>query len=176
MSCKALYTGTFDPLTNGHVDIIQRAARFCDEIVVAIGAHPEKTPLFSAQERVELVRGVCGGLSVAKSCRISVVAFSGLAVEAARDAGASLLLRGLRDGTDLDYEMEMAGVNAMLAPEIPTVFLPASPGVRHIAATLVRQIARLGGDVSSFVPASVAAALAAKLGVEENLPGKPKDG
>ncbi len=160
---KALYTGTFDPLTNGHVDIITRATRFCDELVVAIGVHPDKTPLFSAEERAELVRRVCAHLGGAQSCKVSVLTFSGLAVTAARQAGATLLLRGLRDGTDLDYEMEMAGANAMLAPEIPTVFLAASPGVRHIAATLVRQIALLGGDVSSFVPDMVAAALAEKV-------------
>ncbi len=160
---KAFYTGTFDPLTNGHVDIITRAARFCDELVVAIGANPDKAPLFSAAERAELVRRVCANLAGAHSCKLSVLTFSGLAVSAAREAGATLLLRGLRDGTDLDYEMEMAGANAMLAPEIPTVFLAASPGVRHIAATLVRQIALLGGDVSSFVPDIVAAALSEKM-------------
>jgi pantetheine-phosphate adenylyltransferase len=167
---KALYAGTFDPLTNGHVDIITRAALFCDELVVGIGSNPDKTPLFSAAERAELVRCVCANLAGAQSCKLSVLTFSGLAVTAAREAGASLLLRGLRDGTDLDYEMEMAGANAILAPEIPTVFLAASPGVRHIAATLVRQIALLGGDVSSFVPDVVAAALA------EKMRKTPKDG
>ncbi|HKH81289.1 MAG TPA: pantetheine-phosphate adenylyltransferase [Methylovirgula sp.] len=159
---KALYTGTFDPLTNGHVDIITRAARFCDELVVAIGVHPGKTPLFSAEERTEFVRQSCERLVAAQSCKLSVLTFSGLSVTAAREAGATLLLRGLRDGTDLDYEMEMAGMNAVMAPEIQTVFLAASPGLRHIAATLVRQIALLGGDVSSFVPEVVARAIAAK--------------
>jgi pantetheine-phosphate adenylyltransferase len=159
---KALYTGTFDPLTNGHVDVIMRATRFCDEVVVAIGVHPGKTPLFSADERAELAQRVCERLAAAQPCKFSVLTYSGLTVDVAREAGASLLLRGLRDGTDLDYEMEMAGANAVLAPEIPTVFLAASPGVRHIAATLVRQIALLGGDVSGFVPDIVAAALAAK--------------
>jgi pantetheine-phosphate adenylyltransferase len=159
---KALYTGTFDPLTNGHLDIITRAVRFCDEVVVAIGVHPGKTPLFTAEERAELVRQSCERLVDVQSCKLSVLIFSGLSVTAARKAGANLLLRGLRNGTDLEYEMEMAGVNAVLAPEIQTVFLAASPGVRHIAATLVRQIALLGGDVSSFVPDVVATALAAK--------------
>jgi pantetheine-phosphate adenylyltransferase len=167
---KAFYTGTFDPLTNGHVDIITRAARFCEELVVAIGVHPGKTPLFSADERAELVRRVCVSLAAAQSCELSVLVFSGLAVDAAREAGANLLLRGLRDGTDLDYEMQMAGANALLAPEIPTVFLAASPDFRHIAATLVRQIASLGGDVSGFVPDAVATALAAKYAKN------PKDG
>ncbi|MGO9132711.1 MAG: pantetheine-phosphate adenylyltransferase [Methylovirgula sp.] len=157
---KALYTGSFDPPTNGHVDIIKSAAQLCDEIVVAIGVHPGKTPLLTAQEREALVRQCCEGL--VSTCKLSVMTFSGLAVEAARANGATLLLRGLRDGADLDYEMQMAGMNGAMAPEIKTVFLPASPGVRHITATLVRQIAQLGGDISSFVPKPVAEILAQK--------------
>lgn len=160
---KALYTGTFDPLTNGHVDIIESAARFCDEIVVAVGVHPGKTPLLSAEERAALIRQCCGEIVAGKACKLSVITFSGLAVDAARAAGASVILRGLRDGSDLDNEMQMAGMNAAMAPTIQTLFLPASPGVRHITATLVRQIVRLGGDISPFVPKIVAEALAQKL-------------
>jgi pantetheine-phosphate adenylyltransferase len=163
MTLKALYTGTFDPLTNGHVDIITRAARFCDELVVAIGVHPGKTPMFSAAERTEFIRTACVDLAATRSCRLSVMTFSGLTVTAAREAGATLLVRGLRDGTDLDYESQMTGMNGIMAPEIETIFLAASPQVRHIAATLVRQIALLGGDVSPFVPDVVAKALAVKL-------------
>lgn len=159
---KALYTGTFDPLTNGHVDIITRALRFCDELVVAIGVHPGKSPLFSAEERAEFVRKSCGHLVAVQSCKLSVLTYSGLSVAAAREAGATLLLRGLRNATDLDYEMEMASANAVMAPEIQTVFLAASPGVRHITATLVRQIALFGGDVSGFVPDVVAKAITVK--------------
>jgi pantetheine-phosphate adenylyltransferase len=158
---KALYTGTFDPLTNGHIDIIMRAARLCDELVVAIGVHPGKLPMFSAAERAEFVRAACAPL-VSESCKLSVLTFSGLAVTAAREAGATLLLRGLRNGSDLDYEMEMAAANAVLAPEIETMFLAASPSVRHIAATMVRQIAMLGGNISQFVPEVVAAAIKAR--------------
>jgi pantetheine-phosphate adenylyltransferase len=160
---KALYTGSFDPITNGHIDVLANAARFCDEIAVAIGIHPGKTPLFTAEERAELVRQSCAGLLAKHACKLDVITFSGLAVDAARAAGASILLRGLRDGTDLNYEMQMAGTNAAMAPDIQTLFLPASPRVRHIAATLVRQIAQLGGDVSSFVPEPVLQALAAKI-------------
>jgi pantetheine-phosphate adenylyltransferase len=160
---KALYTGTFDPLTNGHIDIIMRAARFCDELVVAIGVHPGKVPMFSAAERAEFVRSSCAELVAAQSCKLSVLTFSGLTVTAAREAGATLLLRGLRDSSDFDYEMEMAGMNAAMAPEIQTLFLAASPGLRHIAATLVRQIAMLGGNVSAFVPEVVAKAIAVRL-------------
>jgi pantetheine-phosphate adenylyltransferase len=158
---KALYTGTFDPLTNGHLDIIIRAARLCDELVVGIGVHPGKLPMFPAAQRAEFVRVACAPL-VPESCKLSVLTFSGLAVTAAREAGAELLLRGLRNGTDLDYEMEMAAANAAMAPEIQTVFLAASPSVRHIAATMVRQIAMLGGDVSQFVPEVVATAIKAR--------------
>ena len=159
---KAFYAGTFDPLTNGHVDIIDSAARFCDEIVVAIGVHPGKTPLLDIDERATLIRQCCAERA-RSSCTLSVLTFSGLAVEAARQSGATILLRGLRDGADLDYEMQMAGMNRAMAPEIQTLFLPASPGVRHITATLVRQIALLGGDISSFVPKIVAETLATKL-------------
>jgi pantetheine-phosphate adenylyltransferase len=167
MKRVALYTGSFDPLTNGHLDIIDSAARLCDELVVAIGAHPGKTPLFGAEERAALVDEVCRDRLAQQSCHLSVQVFTGLAVEAARAAGATLIVRGLRDGTDLDYEMQMAGMNAAMAPDVMTVFLGASPSVRHITATLVRQIARMGGDVSAFVPAAVAKALAVKLGQTE---------
>jgi pantetheine-phosphate adenylyltransferase len=162
MTRVALYTGSFDPLTNGHVNVIESAAGLCDELIVAIGVHPGKTPLFSVDERVKLIEVSCRDFAAARSCRLSVQTFSGLAVEAARAAGARIMVRGLRDGGDFDYEMQMAGMNAAMAPEIKTVFLAASPPVRHITATLVRQIASLGGDVSSFVPEAVARAFKAK--------------
>jgi pantetheine-phosphate adenylyltransferase len=155
----ALYTGSFDPLTNGHIDVLRNAAAMFDRIVVAIGVHPGKTPLFPAEQRAELIRAACKGLVEAEQSSLDVVTFSGLAVTAAREHGARFLLRGLRDGTDLDYEAQMAGMNATMAPEIRTVFLMSSPSVRHITATLVRQIASLGGDVTSFVPRDVAEAL-----------------
>lgn len=156
----ALYAGSFDPLTNGHIGVIENAASVCDELVVAIGVHPGKTPMFSPEERAHLIENACGSALAARSCKLSVRTFSGLAVEAARAAGAKLIVRGLRDGTDLDNEMRMAGTNAVMAPEIKTVFFVAPPAVRHISATLVRQIAGLGGDVSAFVPPVVADALA----------------
>lgn len=159
---SAFYTGSFDPLTNGHVDVIRQGARLCDRLVVGIGVHPGKVPMFSADERAALIRAVCAAELASAGCTLEVVTFDGLAVEAARSAGATLVLRGLRDGTDFDYEMQMAGMNAAMAPDVATIFLPASPPVRHITATLVRQIAALRGDVSSFVPSAVAAALAAK--------------
>lgn len=155
MTRTAFYTGSFDPVTNGHADVIAAAAGLCDRLVLAIGVHPGKTPLLSAERRSELLREVATPLLAAKGAALDVVTFDDLAVGAARRAGASIIVRGLRDGSDLDYEMQMAGMNAVMAPDIQTVFLPASPGVRHITATLVRQIAAMGGDVAPFVPAAV---------------------
>jgi pantetheine-phosphate adenylyltransferase len=162
MTRVALYPGSFDPLTNGHVDVILSAARICDELVIGIGAHPGKTPLFSLEERAALIKEACGDLVAARACKLSVTSFAGLTVEAARAAGAGVIVRGLRNGSDLDYEMQMAGMNAAMAPDIKTAFFVASPAVGHITATLVRQIAAMGGDVSSFVPAPVLGALEAK--------------
>jgi pantetheine-phosphate adenylyltransferase len=158
MTCTALYTGSFDPLTLGHLDVIRASAGLCERIVVAIGAHPGKTPLLTLEERVALIETVCAGLEETRG-RVAVVSFAGLAVDAARQHKAEIILRGLRDAADFDYEMQMAGMNLAMAPEIRTVFLPSSPAVRHITATLVRQIASLGGDVSPFVPPQAAEAL-----------------
>jgi pantetheine-phosphate adenylyltransferase len=157
-------SGSFDPVTNGHMDVIARAARILDMLVVGIGVHPGKAPLFSPEEKVEMLKAETASIAQRTGCRIEVVTFDNLTVDAARAAGATLVLRGLRDGTDFDYEMQMAGMNGTMAPGIDTVFLPASPGVRHITGTLVRQIALMGGDVSPFVSAAVAKRLAAKLG------------
>ena len=158
----ALYAGSFDPVTNGHIDVIRQAVRLADRLVVAIGVHPGKTPLFAAEERQAMLEETCAPIAKAAGCELACITFNDLAVAVANRAGASMLIRGLRDGTDLDYEMQMAGMNASLAPQVQTVFLPASPLVRPITATLVRQIAGMGGDVSAFVPASVATRLAAK--------------
>jgi pantetheine-phosphate adenylyltransferase len=153
----ALYPGSFDPVTNGHMDILRQALALADKVIVAIGIHPGKAPLFSFDERVEMIN-TCAqeAFGAGEAARIEVRSFSNLVIEFARENGAQYLVRGLRDGTDLDYEMQMAGMNGTLAPEIRTVFLPASPDVRHITATLVRQIAKMGGDSSAFVPGSVA--------------------
>ncbi len=170
MSRIALYAGSFDPVTNGHVDVVRQAARLADRLVLAIGVHPGKAPLFSADERLAMLGETCAPIAKAAGCEFSAVTFDDLVVTAARRAGATLLIRGLRDGTDFDYEMHMAGMNDAMMPELQTVFLPASPLVRPITATLVRQIAGMGGDVSAFVPASVAARLKAKFA------GKPRSG
>jgi pantetheine-phosphate adenylyltransferase len=158
----ALYAGSFDPVTNGHVDIVRQALRLADRLVLAIGVHPGKAPLFPPEDRLAMLEETCGALARSAGCELSCITFSDLVVSAARRTGAGILIRGLRDGTDLDYEMQMAGMNGAMAPEVQTVFLPASPEVRPITATLVRQIAGMGGDVSAFVPAPVAARLKTK--------------
>jgi pantetheine-phosphate adenylyltransferase len=155
----AIYAGSFDPLTNGHLDVLKASLSVADRIHAAIGIHPGKKPLFSFDERVALIEQACRDEFGADGGRISVVAFDGLVIDAARRHGASIMIRGLRDGTDLDYEMQMAGMNETMAPDLQTVFLPASPSVRTITATLVRQIASVGGDIAPFVPRSVAGAL-----------------
>jgi pantetheine-phosphate adenylyltransferase len=162
MPRTALYAGSFDPVTNGHLDVVRHAVRLADKLVLAIGVHPGKAPLFSAEERLAMLEETCAPLARAAKCELVCVTFADLVVETARKAGASLLIRGLRDSTDFDYEMQMAGMNETMVPEVQTVFLPASPAVRPISATLVRQIAGMAGDVSAFVPASVAARLKKK--------------
>jgi pantetheine-phosphate adenylyltransferase len=158
----ALYAGSFDPVTNGHLDIVRQAARLFDRLVLAVGVHPGKTPLFPADERLAMLDEVCAPVARDAGCTLACVTFSDLVVTAARREGAAVLVRGLRDGTDLDYELQMAGMNGTMAPEVATVFLPASPMVRPITATLVRQIAKMGGDVGAFVPAPVAERLRRK--------------
>ena len=158
----ALYAGSFDPVTNGHVDVVRQAVRLADRLVMAIGVHPGKAPLFATEERLAMLDEVCGPVARAAGCAFACVTFADLVVTAAQRESATLLVRGLRDATDFDYEMQMAGMNAAMAPGVQTVFLPASPAVRPITATLVRQIAGMGGDVSSFVPKSVAARLSQK--------------
>ena len=162
MPRTALFPGSFDPLTNGHLDIVGQAVKLAERLVLAIGTHPGKVPLFSADDRLAMLNEVCAPVARAAGCELRCITFSDLVVATARRESATLLIRGLRSGTDFDYEMEMAGMNGAMAPDVQTVFLPASPDVRPITATLVRQIAGMGGDVSSFVPPSVAARLKAK--------------
>jgi pantetheine-phosphate adenylyltransferase len=160
----ALYPGSFDPVTNGHLDVVRHAVTLCDRLIVSIGVHSGKEPLFSIEERLEMVRSVFGPVAQKAGCAFDCNTYDNLTVTAAQKAGAIIMIRGLRDGTDLDYEMQLAGMNETMAPDVHTVFVPASPGVRPITATLVRQIAGMGGDVSAFVPPSVARALKAKFG------------
>ncbi len=158
----ALFAGSFDPITNGHFDVVRSAVGLADRLVLAVGIHPGKAPLFSPEERVAMLEEICGPLGRSAGCEIVCETFGDLVVSAAQRAGATILIRGVRDAADFDYEMQMAGMNAAMAPAVQTVFLPASPEVRPITATLVRQIASMGGDVSAFVPPQIAARLRKK--------------
>jgi pantetheine-phosphate adenylyltransferase len=158
----ALYPGSFDPVTDGHLDVVRHAVALCDRLVVAIGVNSSKKPMFSTDERLEMVEEVFAPIAAAAGCAFDCTTYDNLTVAAAQKHGATIVIRGLRDGTDLDFEMQIAGMNETMAPDVHTVFVPASVAVRPITATLVRQIATMGGDVSAFVPPSVAVRLKAK--------------
>ena len=162
MTRTAFYSGTFDPVTLGHTDVIRRAAAFADRLVIGVGVNPGKAPMFTETERVGILQAEVKPIAAAAGITIEIVPFSGLAVEAAKKHGATIIVRGLRDGTDFDYEMQMAGMNGEMEPGIETVFVAASPAVRHIAANLVRAVASMGGDPSPFVSKEVAALLKAR--------------
>ncbi len=159
----AFYPGSFDPMTNGHLDVLIQSLNVASNVIVAIGVHPGKVPMFGFEERADLIRQSFNDVLPDAMDRLRVVSFDNLVVDAARSHGATLLVRGLRDGTDLDYEMQMAGMNRQMAPDIQTVFLPAGTASRPITATLVRQIAAMGGNVEAFVPKAVLEALNTKL-------------
>jgi pantetheine-phosphate adenylyltransferase len=163
MPRKVFYPGSFDPVTFGHIDLISRAARLFDEVVVGIGIHHAKKTLFSAEDRRKFLEIAIADLPCVNA--VSLTSFDDLAVDAARKSGAAAILRGLRDATDFAYEMQMAGMNSAVAPGLDTVFLPSAGQHRHIAATFVRQIAQMGGDMSAFVPPAVAALMKEKLAV-----------
>jgi pantetheine-phosphate adenylyltransferase len=156
MSVTGLYAGSFDPVTLGHLDVVRGACRLVDRLVLAIGVHHGKAPLFDADTRKAMLNETCRPIAEAAGVKLEVTTFAGLVTDAALEAGAAVMFRGLRDGTDLDYEMQMAGMNAAMAPGLQTVFIPGSPEVRSIAARFVRQIAAMGGDASPFVPPEVA--------------------
>jgi pantetheine-phosphate adenylyltransferase len=157
VSRVAAYTGTFDPLTLGHVDIIRRAAKLADRLVIGVSTNSLKSPLFTLEQRVAALRRE----TMAIEGDIEVREFTGLAVAFARSVGAQFVVRGLRSGTDLDYESPMAAMNGTMAPEVDTVFLVAAPAFAHIASSLVKDVARGGGDIEHFVPATVAAEIRA---------------
>ena len=155
-----LYPGTFDPITFGHLDIIRRAALLVDRLVVGVAVQSTKTPIFTLEERCRLIEAEAAELSGGV---IEVRSFDGLMVDFAEAVHASVIFRGLRAVSDFDYEFQMVGMNARLKPDIQTVFLMAEPEHHFISASLVRQIARLGGDIGHFVPPRVAAALASRM-------------
>ena len=152
MARTGFYPGSFDPVTYGHLDIIARAARLVDRLVLGVGVHHGKQALIAADDRIALLERVTRPIAEHAGVKISVVTFDGLAVDAARISHAGLIIRGLRDASDFDYEVQMGQMNAALAPDIETVFLAASPATRMIASSLVKQIAGMGGDVTAFLP------------------------
>ncbi|MEM1366016.1 MAG: pantetheine-phosphate adenylyltransferase [Pseudomonadota bacterium] len=154
----AYFPGSFDPFTLGHLDLLAQCYNLADQIVVGIGVHAGKTPLFDFDERAAMVRASADEFELDVD-RLKVEPFRGLVIDAAREAKANILVRGLRDTDDLPYEMQMAGMNGTMAPGLQTVFLPASPETRFITGTLVRQIASMRGNIEPFVSASVAEAL-----------------
>lgn len=158
MNKKAVYAGTFDPMTMGHLDVVERAAKIFPELIVAVAAVTGKSTLFSQQERVALIKQALTGLP-----NVTVQSFDGLLVEYARSQGAGVLIRGLRAFSDFEYEFQMALTNRRLAPDIETLFLMPKQDYSFISSTNVKQVASLGGNVAEFVPAAVAGALSAKL-------------
>jgi pantetheine-phosphate adenylyltransferase len=159
MKITALYPGTFDPITNGHTDLVRRAARLFDEVVVAIAANPKKTPLFSLDERVGLAQTVLKDVRGAR-----VIGFDNLLIELTRQQGARVILRGLRAVSDFEFEFQMAGMNRRLDPNVETVFMTPSEQEMFISSSLVKEIAVLKGDVSGFVDPRVSAALKQRFG------------
>jgi pantetheine-phosphate adenylyltransferase len=147
-----LYPGTFDPITNGHLDVISRSARMMSKLVIGVAMNAGKGPLFPIEERVELVQAEMTAISAATGTEIEVIPFSKLLVHFAADIGAGVIVRGLRAVSDYDYEVQMAGLNHRLAPDVETVFLMASETHQFISSRFVKEIAALGGDISSFVP------------------------
>lgn len=157
------YPGSFDPITYGHLDIIARAARIVDKLVLGVGIHGSKQALLTGPERVALIEQVVKPISEHAGVKISVVTFEGLTVDAAKKAHAGVIIRGLRDASDFDYEVQMAQMNGALSPDVETVFMAASPATRMIASSLVKQIAKMGGDTSLFLPKEVQAAVKGKI-------------
>lgn len=154
----AIYPGTFDPITNGHSDLVQRAARMFERVIVAVAANPGKTPAFTLDERVLMARTVLAGYD-----NVEICGFDSLLVEFTQSRGAQVILRGLRAGSDFEYEFQLAGMNRRLAPDIETMFLMPAEHYSYISSSLMREIAALGGNVSDFVHPDVAAALRKRL-------------
>jgi pantetheine-phosphate adenylyltransferase len=157
---SAIYAGSFDPPTNGHLDVMERASRLFPRVLVAVGRHATRAPLFTVEERLGLLRAICRDMA-----NVEVAAFDGLLIEYARARGARLIVRGLRAVTDFEYELQIAHANADLRPDVDTIFLPTRANYGFISASLVREIASHGGDVSRYAPPPVCEALRTKFAV-----------
>jgi pantetheine-phosphate adenylyltransferase len=156
---KAIYAGTFDPLTAGHIDIITRSLQFCDRLVIAIGINSNKNTMFSDEERQTFIKQ-----TFAHFPNIKVESFQGLLVDYAKEIEANLLVRGIRSVSDFEYEINLANINKVLAPDIETVFLPTSPQLAVVSSSMVKEIAKHGGDISKFAPEHVVKAVKGKFG------------
>ncbi len=166
---KGIYAGTFDPITMGHLDIINRSMEFCDELVIAIGINPAKNTMFTEQERIKQIdQSINKHIEFLRSTNITVVSFQGLLVEYAKQIGARVLVRGIRSVSDFEYEINLANINKTLAPSIETVFLPTSPDLAVVSSSMVKEVAKLGGDIKRFVPIHVAEAVLNKFGFVKN--------
>lgn len=162
---KGIYAGSFDPITNGHIDIIKRSMQFCDELIIAIGINPQKKTMFTDQERQALITNTLWReLKESKLGKVVVDSFQGLTVEYARSKGATILIRGIRSVSDFEYEINLSNINKTLAPEIETIFLPTSPELGVVSSSMVKEIAKLGGDVSKFAPKHVVDAVKKQFG------------
>jgi len=168
-----VYPGTFDPITLGHMDIVSRATKVLDKLVIAAARNAGKGPLFSVDERVQMIREALGSVET-NGAEVEVRPFGNLLVQLAEEVGASVIVRGLRAVSDFEYEFQMASMNARLNPRIETVFLTASERQQFISSHFVKEIGKLGGDISSFVPSNVAAHLRERF--ERNRPGEPAAG
>jgi pantetheine-phosphate adenylyltransferase len=169
---RALYAGTFDPVTYGHLDVVRRAAALFDEVIVGVSVNPRKAPLFSQEERVEMLREACREFP-----NVKVEVVQGLVVEFARERGAAVIVRGLRAVSDFEFELQMASTNRTLAPEVETIFFTPAPQYHYLSASIVAEIARFGGDVGEFVPPEVARRLRermAELNCSCDGPGRKK--
>jgi pantetheine-phosphate adenylyltransferase len=174
---KAIYAGTFDPITTGHMDIIHRSMKFCDELVIAIGINPQKNSMFTEEERIKQITvATDNGMAMVTNTKLTVVSFQGLLVEYAKQIGADILVRGIRSVSDFEYEINLSGVNKTLEPTIETVFLPTSPHLAVVSSSMVKEVARHGGDISRFVPKGIAKAVNDKFGfIKLSNPAKNKN-
>lgn len=170
---KAVYAGTFDPVTNGHMDIINRSMEFCTELTVAIGYNPAKKTMFTEEERIKQIdRAIDRKVEFLRSTNIKVASFQGLLISYAREIGAKVLVRGIRSVSDFEYEIMLANTNKVLAPEIETVFIPTRPELAVVSSSMVKEIARNGGDISQFVPSHIVSAVNGQFGFSKT--GNPE--
>lgn len=162
---RAIYAGTFDPPTAGHMDIIHRSMKICNELIVAIGVNPMKKTMFDEQERIKLLnKAIDNNVDFLTGVNIKVASFQGLLVDYAKEVEADVLIRGIRSVSDFEYEINLASINKTLAPNIETFFLPTSPDLSVVSSSMVKEIAKYGGDITRFVPSHIVEAIQSKFG------------